>query len=92
LFTALGQAPESPFAQFAKHYGARQFVDAAEVCARLQLRPDEAYARLRAAENLVSAGRSDEAAEQLELALAFWRSVGANRYVRRGEALLAESA
>ena len=37
------------------------------------------------------AGRRAEAEEQLELALAFWRSVGATRYVARAEALRAQA-
>jgi len=52
----------------------------------------EALARLRAAERLVRDGRRAEADEQLQRALAFYRSVGATRYVREGEALLAASA
>ena len=54
--------------------------------------PDEALARLRAAEKLVAAGRHAEADEQLARALAFWRSVRATRYIREGEALLAEAS
>ena len=37
-------------------------------------------------------GRRAEADEQLQQALAFYRSVGATRYVRECEALLAASA
>jgi hypothetical protein len=51
-----------------------------------------AFARLRAAEALVKAGRRAEADEQLHQALTFFHSVGATRYVREGEALLAASA
>jgi hypothetical protein len=49
---------------------------------------DEADARLCAAEKLVGEGRRTEADEQLQRALAFYRSVGATRYVREAEALL----
>ena len=52
----------------------------------------DAFYRLRAAEQLVGEGRRAEADEQLGPALAFYRSVGATRYVREGEALLAASA
>jgi hypothetical protein len=48
--------------------------------------------RLRAAAQLVETGRRSEADEQLQRALAFWRSVGATRYVREGESLLAATA
>ena len=52
----------------------------------------EARARLRAAGHLVLAERRADADEQLRKALAFWRSVGATRYVREGEALLAAAS
>ncbi len=68
------------------------FARAADLCAEIGVLPDEAYARLRAAEVLVADGRRAEADAQLEKALAFWVSVGATRYIGEGEALLAESA
>jgi hypothetical protein len=52
----------------------------------------EAASRLRAAAELVSAGRRTEAEEQLRQALAFYRSVGASAHIARGEQLLAKSA
>jgi len=52
-------------------------------------RPDEAYARLRAAEALLAEGRHAEADEQLAHALEFFRSVRATRYLAHGERLLA---
>ena len=55
-------------------------------------KPYEALARLEAARQLVAEGRRAEADVQLEQALGFWRSVGASRYVREGEALRAASA
>jgi hypothetical protein len=51
---------------------------------------DEAFYRLRAAQQLAREGWRTEADDQLGRALAFYRSVGATRYVR--EALLAASA
>jgi class 3 adenylate cyclase/tetratricopeptide (TPR) repeat protein len=65
---------------------------AAEVLGESGARPMEAFCRLRAAEALVAEGRRAEADEQLRPALAFYRGVGAARYVREGEALLAASA
>jgi class 3 adenylate cyclase/tetratricopeptide (TPR) repeat protein len=47
-----------------------------------------ADARLLAGEKLAAEGRRDEAKAELERALAFYRSVGAVRYVRQAEALL----
>ena len=60
------------------------YVRAAHLFAQIGSRPDEAMARLKAAE-------AGDLAE-LEPALAFWRSVGATRYIREGEALLAATA
>jgi class 3 adenylate cyclase/tetratricopeptide (TPR) repeat protein len=68
------------------------YMGAAEIYARMANPPNEAYARLRAAERLIEEGRRAEADEQLHRALAFWRSVGATRYIREGEALLAATA
>jgi class 3 adenylate cyclase/tetratricopeptide (TPR) repeat protein len=68
------------------------FVAAAEMYAEMGLRTLEAHARLRGAKRLLDEARHGEAAEQLERSLAFWRSVGATRYVRTGESLLRESA
>ena len=53
---------------------------------------DEAYARLKAADKLLAEGRRAEADAQLERALFLYRSVGATRYVREGEALLAAAS
>jgi hypothetical protein len=52
----------------------------------------EAYARFRAAAGLVATGSRREADAQLGRAIAFYRSVGATRYIREGEALLAATA
>jgi class 3 adenylate cyclase/tetratricopeptide (TPR) repeat protein len=71
---------------------AGDFRRAADLLAEIGYRPGEAYARLRAAEQLVEEERRAEANSELNAALAFWRSVGAARYVREGEALLAASA
>src|SRR4051812_4264136 len=65
---------------------------AADVLGEIGARPKEAFCRLRAAEALVGEGRRAEADDQLHRALAFYRSVGATRYVREGESLLAASA
>jgi len=54
--------------------------------------PGEALVRVWAAQQLLAEGRAAEAEEQLELALAFWRSVGATRYIAECEALRAQAA
>jgi class 3 adenylate cyclase/tetratricopeptide (TPR) repeat protein len=67
-------------------------VRAADLFAEIGSLPDEAYARLRAAEQFVAGGRRADADAQLERSLAFWRSVEATRYVREGEARLAAAS
>jgi hypothetical protein len=65
---------------------------AAEIYDQIPARSAAAFYHLRAAEQLVGQGRRAEADEQLRAALAFYRGVGATRYVREGEALMAASA
>jgi class 3 adenylate cyclase/tetratricopeptide (TPR) repeat protein len=65
---------------------------AAEVYLQIGNLGNEALCRLRAAEKLAAEGRRVEADAQLQRALAFWRSVGATRFIREGEALLAAAA
>jgi hypothetical protein len=67
-------------------------VHAANLLAELGAASHEALCRLHGAETLAAGGRRAEADLQLERALAFFRSVGATAYLRRGEALLAASA
>jgi predicted ATPase/class 3 adenylate cyclase len=64
---------------------------AAEEYAQIGAGADAAVTRLRAAEQMISAGRRADAENQLELALEFFRSAGAERYIREAEALLAVS-
>jgi class 3 adenylate cyclase/tetratricopeptide (TPR) repeat protein len=65
---------------------------AADLLGEIGAVSQEAFLRLRAAEQLVEEGRRAEADAQLARALAFYRAVGATRHVREGEALLAASA
>jgi class 3 adenylate cyclase/tetratricopeptide (TPR) repeat protein len=51
-----------------------------------------ALARLWGAEWLVEHGRQAEANHHLQRSLAFWKSVGATRYLRRSESLLATAS
>ncbi len=71
-------------------FAARDFATAADEFAAIGSRPDEAFARLRAAHALLGAGRADAARRQLQGALTFHRKVGATPYVREAE-LLAET-
>ena len=83
---------ETPWLLAARAIAAGDFVRAAGIFQEIGDASTEAFCRLRAAETLVAAGRRAEADEQLRPALAFYRSLGATRYIREGEALLAASA
>jgi tetratricopeptide (TPR) repeat protein len=83
---------KSPWLRAALAVTSRDFRTAADLFHGMGIVSHEAFFRLRAAEQLVDEGRRAEADEQLQCALAFYRSVGATRYVREGEALLAASA
>ena len=81
-----------PWIHAAAHFLRGDYSRAADVYASMGNRTDEAYARLRAAGALLAEGRRSEADPQLQRALGFYRSVGATRFIREGEALLAETA
>jgi class 3 adenylate cyclase/tetratricopeptide (TPR) repeat protein len=66
----------------------QRFEDAAKIAARIGERALAADLHLAAAEALLETGRSEEAHAQLDRALAFYRSVGATRFIRDAEALL----
>jgi class 3 adenylate cyclase/tetratricopeptide (TPR) repeat protein len=85
-------AIRTPWLDAADALARGDFLRAAEIYAQIGTRANEAYTRLRAAAQLVDAGRRGDADQQLRPALAFWRSVAAKRYVREGEALLAATA
>ena len=58
---------------------------AAGLFAEIGSAPDEAFSRLRAAEQLLDAGRATEAERPLEAALSFYDRVGATAYLRRAD-------
>jgi len=68
----------------------RDFERAAELFAALGF-VDEGYARFKAGEKLLAAGRAPQADVHLQKALAFYRSLSATRYISQTEALLAEA-
>jgi len=83
----------TPWIEAATAFVHGRFVEAADVFAKIGARPEEAYSRLQAADAAsASGGGGAEGDAQLERALAFWRSVGAKRYVAEGESLIAKSA
>jgi len=82
----------TPWLEAATLWAEGELERAADLFGEMGSLPDEALARLRAAELLSAAGRRAEADEQLQPALAFFRSVGATRYIREAEALLAAAS
>ena len=89
----LGAAAATPirtrWLDAAAAFAAGEFERAATLYSEIGTRPDEAFARLRAAERLVEAGDRDYADRELARAAAFYRSVGATAYLREVESLLA---
>jgi class 3 adenylate cyclase/tetratricopeptide (TPR) repeat protein len=83
---------DSPWVRAAALFAAGDLGEAAELCARMGAVTEEARDRLFHAEALTQQNRRAEADVELERALAFYRSVGATRYIRMGEQLRAESA
>lgn len=92
LLAGLERAPAGYWRDAARLVAKGELEDAADLFASRGEVAAEADVRLAAARRLASGGRRSEADEQLQKALAFYRSVGATRYVREGEALLAASA
>jgi tetratricopeptide (TPR) repeat protein len=84
--------PQEPWRSVVNALLQSELVEAAGRLESLGLPVDEARARMGAARDLVAKGNRAGADEQLTRALGFFRSVGATRYVREGEALLAASA
>ena len=87
LTSALERHVPNPWIDVVRHYAAGDFIAAADTLGEIGSKPEEAEARLHAAERLAVAGRDDEAGEQLRQAIAFFRSVGAARYVEECESL-----
>jgi class 3 adenylate cyclase len=83
---------QTPWIAAATAFVSGDFQGAADIYREAGSLPDEAFARLRAAEALIAEGRRSEGDEELQRALAFYRSVGATAYIREGEALLARTA
>jgi class 3 adenylate cyclase/tetratricopeptide (TPR) repeat protein len=86
------QAKANRWARSALHIVRGEFAAATEVLEEIGSASDLAYANLRAAQALAATGRRAEGDAHLQRALAFYRSVGATRYVREGESLLAAAS
>jgi hypothetical protein len=83
---------DAPSVQAAAAFAAGDLRRAADICAGMGAATEEARDRLWLAEALIEQNRRAEADVELQRALAFYRSVGATRYIREAEGLLAASA
>jgi tetratricopeptide (TPR) repeat protein len=92
LTRLLADVGQVPWVRAARAFAEGDPQASAQICAEMGALTQEAYARLAAARGLAEERRRTEADEQLRRVLSFYRSVGAKRYVREGEALLPASA
>jgi tetratricopeptide (TPR) repeat protein len=91
LLFALESAPSTPWLDAARAIAHGEFAHCVELVARIGAPSVEAYARLRTAEELAGGGRHASARDCLAPALAFFTRVGATRYLRQADGLLARS-
>jgi tetratricopeptide (TPR) repeat protein len=87
LLSTLESAPSTPWLEATRAIARGDIAQSVELIARIGAPSVEAYARLRAAEELARLDRHAEADEQLRSALVFFRKVGATRYVAQAEEL-----
>jgi class 3 adenylate cyclase len=92
LEAAERSAARTPHVDAVEALARGNYLAAADIYAEMGSLPAEAYARLRATAYLIEVGQPQEAEQQLQAALAFWRSVDATRYVREAEELLPATA
>ena len=88
LTSALRDAPPWPWRELAFACTESDFVRAADMWAKGGSPTFEARSRLRAAEELLEAGRTTDGEEQAARALEFYRSVAATYFIDRCETLL----
>ena len=89
LGDAVAERGPRPWFQVLRASASGDLVRAADLLFEIGSLPDEAEARLLAAEALLARGERKAGEEQLERALAFFRGVRATRFVDAGEALAA---
>jgi tetratricopeptide (TPR) repeat protein len=85
---ALDSVLPSRWLEAARAFVAGQSRQAADIYASIGSRPDEAYARLEAARQLLAAGHALEANTELAIALAFYREVRATTHLEEAKRLL----
>lgn len=82
---ATGALHRSVWLDAAISFAHGEFEVASELFAAIGSRPDEALARLRAAETLAATGRDTDASVELDRARSFFRDVGAAGYLARAD-------
>jgi hypothetical protein len=88
LLPTLASAPPTPWLEAARAIAQGDLAHSVDLVACIGAASVEAYARLRAAEELARLGRDSEAKELLAPARAFYSKVGATRYLARANELL----
>ena len=81
-----------PWVRAAEAFAAGDARRAADICGEMGALTEEARDRLWLAGTLIKQGRRSEADLELHRVRAFYRAVGATRYIREAEGLLASSA
>ena len=89
---AASKAVSTPWLEAAVAFAGSDFERAADQYAKIGSLPDEAFARLRAAEQLLATGQQAEGNAHLQRAVTFYRKARATACLRQAEALLAASA
>lgn len=84
---ALVAVSPSPWREAARAFVAGDPARAAGIYAEIGSRPDEAYARLQAARQLLTSGHTSQANTELAVARAFFREVQADAYLAEAETL-----
>ena len=87
--TATGALHRSVWLDAAISFAHGEFEVASELFAAIGSRPDEALARLRAAETLAATGSDKDASVELDRARSFFHDVGAAAYLARADDVLA---
>ncbi len=87
LVSAIESAPSTPWHEAARAIAGGDFAHSIELVARIDAPSVEAYARLRAAEELTRVGRLAGLDDLLEPALVFFREAGATRYLAQANQL-----
>jgi hypothetical protein len=84
----VGRGAYGLWSDAARAIASRDLLSAADIWESLHFGPKEAHVRLLAAKAFLAEGRREEADEQLQRSLAFFRKAGATRFVEEAESLL----